>query len=249
MKESVASTGSLQGLRAAPEQRHSKSSATLPGAPALLVLFIVFLLTAGAMFFWVYRLQLQQASLQDDIAAQVAEVLERMDLSGINSRASFEEVGLSLKALNDRVEELWKQAGETQGGQLSQGQDLDVLRAELQQVRQKVAEVAGEISVLGGLLGEQKDEISGNLVQRVQEAGKSAASLEEKQRQADSRLGGVEGRLERVEREGESVASYRRTTNQALIRLEGRIARLETKLAEMQELSGFQSGEREDGFP
>lgn len=231
-------------LHADPEARHFYTRPPLPGGPSLLLVLLFLLLITGGLSFWIYRLQVAQGELQIQLATQTNEMLQQLDWSGLDRQSSFEEVGTSLKAMNDRVEELWQLAGEIQRSQIeAQGQALDEMRSQLEEMRPKVVAMRAELNVLSGLLSEQKDEISGQISSRIQQAGKSAATLEAQQRQTGERVVEMEQLLQQHEAAVQSVASYRRTTNQALLRLEARLTLLEKRVAGGAELGG------EEGFP
>ena len=230
-------------LRAEVADRHRTAARTLvPTAPAVILLAVALLLVGLALSFWVFRLQSQQSQLADQMAEQLGEMVERLDLSGVDGRASFEEIGLSLKNLNDRLAEIWQLAGEKHQARLdSHGQAIAAQGEELVQLRKSLEQVAAELSVLSGLISDQKDEIRGGLDTRLKNTARSTAHLEEEQREAKTRLDVAEKQIARLTESATSIESYRRTTNQAIIRLQSRLTLLESRLAERSG-SGQQGG-------
>ncbi|MGI9344670.1 MAG: hypothetical protein ACR2PW_00195 [Gammaproteobacteria bacterium] len=229
-------TNSTIKLQARPEDRHSSVRHEPLAAPVIVVILSVVLVVSCALAFWIYRLQRQQNTLQDRVASQVADVIERMDLSGIDRESSLEDVGLSLKALNDRQEELWKLAGDVHVLQLrDHGDRLKSLKQEQQNTDEDLVTLQAELGALSGLIANQKDQLGGALAGRVQEAGRAAAELELNQKKISSRLGKAEIQLTELAMHAQSMESYRRTTNKAVLRLETRLTLLESQSSESEE--------------
>lgn len=224
-----ASKAPAGGFRAHPQIRHSAERPVPVAPPVLVLLFSALLVVAVGLGLWSYSLQVRQSQIEGRVAEQVAGVLQRMELSGEGQQASFAEIGLSLKTMDDRMRELTQLTVEVQQRQISsQAGELDKLNAELEQLTGRVQQTSAELAALGGLISSRNKEVSGLLSRRLKEAGQLTEQILENQKVSAEQLSTLMAA-------SESLRVYRRTTNQALLRLESRMLLLEKQLEELQQ--------------